>query len=152
MLANRTAPPRGGQVQIHHTTKRIQRPGKGVVWVGEHWQLSPNAVCFGWGSARGERAENGEQRRGAITRLRRRRRRRGNQRIIACLFLLVLCPFVHLNHMHREPAGVLCDSITMATHHNMKFDRRRGILPAEGGFGCLFVYLTGWTAAAVALA
>lgn len=52
----------------------------------------------------------------------------------------LLCPFVRLSrspalspsrtHTHREPAGVLCDSVTMVTHSNMEFAGRPGVLPA----------------------
>ena len=49
---------------------------------------------------------------------------------------LSICPSLSLplsvihKHTHREPAGVLCDGVTMATHSNMKFAGRLGVSPA----------------------
>lgn len=97
--------------------------------------------------------EGREERTQKKSRTRRRRRDPGKSQSY--------CPspsahFVHLSvslpikhtHSHRGPAGVLCDSVTMASHSNMKFAGRPGILPPasreRASTGHLFT-LTGYT-------
>lgn len=55
--ANRNGLPRVGAKGKSTTIQTNTKRRKGGVGMGEHWQLSPAAWCLGWGSAKGERAE-----------------------------------------------------------------------------------------------